>query len=61
MQGLYPIYKPRKNKENRRMKDIRQVRVIEPTEVVYKQLIDRGKGFKDQQRRFPIEISLWRK
>ena len=22
MQGLYPIYKPRKNKENRRMKDI---------------------------------------
>ena len=22
MQGLYPTYKPRKNKENRRMKDI---------------------------------------
>ena len=22
MQGLYPIYKPRKNKENRRMNDI---------------------------------------
>ena len=25
MQGLYPIYKPRKNKENRRMNDITQV------------------------------------
>ena len=24
MQGLYPIYKPRKNKENRRMNDIRE-------------------------------------